>query len=396
MMVSSVLLLMIPIHSSCINQSNQPNETNQTDECCIEKDSLRFIVGKHDALLSFEVSIGNSSNVVLALDTGNPGLTLDKDLCLSIFNMDSLRRNCLCTTEQVEYSYASLNGCEECIYYPINVIISGDTLMFERFFVADGFAEEFGVDGLFTLPSKYDKKVVFDFSGGCYDITENCDTSRYDFSVEIEKEWYFTVLKDFPFSFGDDSLTTGLVLDTGTGSYTIAMLGQCAFNAVLKDYHPVFDDDDYQSYYLIKETGVLNDTIKIYKNRMARSFDKPIVGLDFLFRFDLCWDVSGHKMWFKKNQNRDFHAYFQQHGAVVHGIRLITNNDCTSAMVKRIGLDDNAYTSGIRPYDILIKVGEKPFGEASIYYRKYCKENGLTCHFEVLRNGNVLTFDFLP
>lgn len=395
LVVLSAFMLMVQLFS-CANRTKQENGHIQMDGEFIMKDSIQFVSGKHDILFSFNVSINDSNNISIAFDTGSPDLTLDYHLCQTIFNMDSLYKNCLCTQEKVEYSYDSSISVEDCIYSPVSLVISGDTIKYERFFVVNDFKDEFGIDGAFSIPKSFNKKVIFSFSEGTYSITNNSDNSNYDFSVNIENDGYFYVLKNFLFSFGNEVVNTDVVLDTGTGSKTITILGPSSFGAILKDKRPIFDDGDYQSFYLAEETGILNDSISIYVNRNASSFDKPLVGLDFLVHFDVCWDVPNQTMWFKRNQNSDPHAYFQQHGAVVNRIRLISNKDCSSAMVLRLGLNDNAYIAGVRPFDILTKVGGRLLDETFPYYRMYCKDNGLECDFEVNRSGNTHTFHFLP
>ena len=112
-------------------------------------------------------------------DTGCPGLVLDKSIAAKLPYLDSIRLAGGMTVEDVEFSYSRRKARWKLFHNDIDVVMVGDTLRYEKFFVAD-LRNDYGADAIISIPKSDEHIWCFDFEDCRIDLE---DIAAIDFRL---------------------------------------------------------------------------------------------------------------------------------------------------------------------------------------------------------------------
>ena len=112
--------------------------------------SYRFDKKSGVTLINIEAQIDTVALDAL-FDTGCPGLVLDKSIAAKLPYLDSIRLAGGMTVEDVEFSYSRRKARWKLFHNDIDVVMVGDTIRYEKFFVAD-LLNAYGADAIISIP----------------------------------------------------------------------------------------------------------------------------------------------------------------------------------------------------------------------------------------------------
>lgn len=167
------------------------------------------------------------------LDTGCPGLVIDKRIASKFPKLDSIRLSGGMTVEDVFYSYSNRKVRWKLFHDSIDVCFAGDTIRYDEFFVAD-LQKEYGVDVIINIPDSDTHIWYFDFENCRLDLIDGYKelicAENFDLTADIYYKDGYLCLKGFPFVFrGNNDVTLSqcfdVLIDTGTYGISLAMIG---------------------------------------------------------------------------------------------------------------------------------------------------------------------------
>lgn len=321
------------------------------------------------------------------LDTGCPGLVVDKRIASKFPKLDSIRLSGGMTVEDVFYSYSKRKVRWKLFHDSIDVCFAGDTIRYDKFFVAD-LQEEYGVDVIINIPDSDTHIWYFDFENCHLDLKDGyreliC-AENFDLTTDVYYNDGYLCLKGFPFVFcGNNDVTLSecfdVLIDTGTYGISLAMIGDSENHKEEKSF---FEDNSILHYeeitstktYHITDSGIVKDTLIISFITSDYGFDEVVAGLGLLSKFNIIFDLNERKAYLKKNTvEEDFYEYVQNHGASYSGINMIPFKNDSAAVAIDVGRNMPAYKAGLRNYDIVTHLGDNQFTDsyASRYFYEY-------------------------
>ena len=125
-------------------------------------------------------------------DTGCPGLVLDKNIAVKLPYLDSIRLAGGMTVEDVEFSYSRRKARWKLFHNDIDVIMVGDTLRYDKFFVAD-LQNDYGSDAIISIPKSDEHVWCFDFENCRIDLEDGNDLAAPIENPDLVTDIYFNV-----------------------------------------------------------------------------------------------------------------------------------------------------------------------------------------------------------
>ncbi len=309
-------------------------------------------------------------------DTGCPGLVLDKNVAVKLPYLDSIRLAGGMTVEDVEFSYSRRKARWKLFHNDIDVIMVGDTLRYDKFFVAD-LQNDYGADAIISIPKSDEHVWHFDFENCRIDLEDGNDHATPIENPDLVTDIYFNenypCVRNFPIVFNGagDTLSTSFDLLVDTGTYGPSMTMICGpesykkekafleINSIL-DYVEITSTKTYH----IVDSGIVNDTLVVSAIVSDYGFEEVVAGLGLLSRFNIALDLSRQKAYFKRNRVEvDFYEYVQDHGAFYSGINMIPFKNDSAAVAIDVGRDMPSYRAGLRNYDVVTHLGKKRFSD---------------------------------
>ncbi len=309
-------------------------------------------------------------------DTGCPGLVLDKSIAAKLPYLDSIRLAGGMTVEDVVFSYSRRKARWKLFHNDIDVVMFGDTIRYEKFFVAD-LQKDYGADAIISIPESDGHIWSFDFENCRIDLDGGDDYAarieEYDLATELYFNENYLCVRNFPIIFqgagGMLSTLFDLLVDTGTYGLSMAMIGkpesykkEKAFleeNSIL-GYEEITSTKTYH----IMDSGIVNDTLIVSSIESDYGFEEVAAGLGLLSKFNIIIDLGRRKAYFKRNAVVDnFYEYAQDHGAYYSGIVMIPFKNDSAAVAIDVGRDMPSYKAGLRNYDIVTHLGKKRFSD---------------------------------
>lgn len=247
------------------------------------------------------------------LDTGCPGLVVDKRIASKFPKLDSIRLSGGMTVEDVFYSYSKRKVRWELFQDSIDVCFAGDTIRYDKFFVAD-LQKEYGVDVIINIPDSDTHIWYFDFENCHLDLKDGYKelicAENFDLTTDVYYNEGYLCLKGFPFVFrGNNDVTLSkcfdVLIDTGTYGISLAMIGDPENHEEEKSF---FEDNSILHYeeitstktYHITDSGIVKDTLIISFITSDYGFDEVVAGLGLLSKFNIIFDLNERKAYLKK------------------------------------------------------------------------------------------------
>lgn len=321
------------------------------------------------------------------LDTGCPGLVVDKRIASKFPKLDSIRLSGGMTVEDVFYSYSKRKVRWKLFQDSVDVCFAGDTIRYDKFFVAD-LQEEYGVDVIINIPDSDTHIWCFDFENCRLDLKDGYKelicAENFDLTADVYYSDGYLCLKGFPFVFcGNNDVTLSecfdVLIDTGTYGISLAMIGDPENHKEEKSF---FEDNSILHYeeitstktYHITDSGIVKDTLIISFITSDYGFDEVVAGLGLLSKFNIIFDLNERKAYLKKNTvEEDFYEYVQNHGASYSGINMIPFKNDSAAVAIDVGRNMPTYKAGLRNYDIVTHLGKNQFTD--LYAGRYFYEH---------------------
>lgn len=309
-------------------------------------------------------------------DTGCPGLVLDKSIAAKLPYLDSIRLAGGMTVEDVEFSYSRRKARWKLFHNDIDVIMVGDTLRYDKFFVAD-LLNAYGADAIISIPKSDEHIWCFDFENCRIDLEYGNDLVAPIEEPDLVTDIYFyenyPCVKNFPIVFNDagNTLSTSFDLLVDTGTYGPSMTMICELESYKKEKN-FLEDNSILAYeeitskktYHIEDSGIVNDTLVVSYIASDYGFAEVVAGLGLLSRFNIILDLGRQKACFKRNGvEEDFYEYVQDHGALYSGINMIPFKNDSAAVAIDVGRDMPSYKAGLRNYDIVTHLGKERFSD---------------------------------
>ena len=309
-------------------------------------------------------------------DTGCPGLVLDKNIAAKLPYLDSIRLAGGMTVEDVEFSYSRRKARWKLFHNDIDVIMVGDTLRFDKFFVAD-LRNDYGSDAIISIPKSDEHVWRFDFENCRIDLEDGNDFAAPIENPDLVTDIYFNenypCVRNFPIVFHgvSDTLSTSFDLLVDTGTYGPSMTMICGPESYKKekafleknsllDYVEITSTKTYH----IVDSGIVNDTLVVSSIVSDYGFEEVVAGLGLLSRFNIVLDLGRKKAYFKRNGvEADFYEYVQDHGALYSGINMIPFKNDSAAVAIDVGRDMPSYRAGLRNYDVVTHLGKRRFSD---------------------------------
>lgn len=341
------------------------------------------------------------------LDTGCPGLVIDKRIASKFPKLDSIRLSGGMTVEDVFYSYSKRKVRWKLFHDSIDVCFAGDTIRYDEFFVAD-LQKEYGVDVIINIPDSDTHIWYFDFENCRLDLIDRYKelicAENFDLTADIYYKDGYLCLKDFPFVFrGNNDVTLSqcfdILIDTGTYGISLAMIGNPENYKEEKsffEYNSILHYEEITSAktYHITDSGIVKDTLVVSLITSDYGFDEVVAGLGLLSKFNIIFNLNERKAYFKKNTvEENFYEYVQNHGASYSGITMIPFKNDSAAVAINVGRNMPTYKAGLRNYDIVTHLGENQFTDlyASRYFYEY-KDSLM--RLEIERFGEKMNIEF--
>ena len=341
------------------------------------------------------------------LDTGCPGLVVDKRIASKFPKLDSIRLSGGMTVEDVFYSYSKRKVRWKLFQDSIDVCFAGDTIRYDKFFVAD-LQKEYGVDVIINIPDSDTHIWYFDFENCHLDLKDGYKelicAENFDLTTDVYYNDGYLCLKGFPFVFrGNNDVTLSqcfdILIDTGTYGISLAMIGNPENYKEEKsffEYNSILHYEEITSAktYHITDSGIVKDTLVVSLITSDYGFDEVVAGLGLLSKFNIIFNLNERKAYFKKNTvEENFYEYVQNHGASYSGINMIPFKNDSAAVAIDVGRNMPTYKAGLRNYDIVTHLGENQFTDlyASRYFYEY-KDSLM--RLEIERFGEKMNIEF--
>ena len=337
--------------------------------------SYRFDKKSEITLINIAVQIDTIALDAL-FDTGCPGLVLDKDMAARLPYLDSVRLAGGMTVEDVEFSYSRRKARWRLFHNDMDVIMAGDTLRYEKFFVAD-LRKDYGTDAIISIPKSDEHIWCFDFENCRIDLENGNNLAAPVDNPDLVTDIYFNenypCIKNFPIVFNgaSDTLSTSLDLLVDTGTHGSSMTMICKPESYKKEKNflennSILDYDEITSTktYHIVDSGIVNDTLVVSSIVSDYGFKEVVAGLGLLSKFNIILDFGRRKAYFNRNGvEEDFYEYVQDHGAFYSGITMIPFKNDSAAVAIDVGRDMPSYRAGLRNYDVVTRLGKKRFSD---------------------------------
>ena len=338
-------------------------------------------------LIIMDIPIGSGKSSLI-FDTGGLGLLLDSLTAAQCLNMKKLEREGKSTESSVYFPAASRDFFGTTYFHPIDIPFYGGTLHYDWFMVFDGLKEEFGYDGIFSIPQDDTHIWNFDFENFLITVSDgNSIAESYkdscDFICDVKRDGEKIHLLDFPISFSGNqgeaniSMKQDLLLDTGCSSAIALYFNEDELveeRKFLEDNAALF----YKTYVgdnisIIYSSGVVNDTLKVtFRQKEQRSGNFPnFIGLELLSKFNISIDLNNGKAYFKRNGIGNWADYLNKNSSYERmALSLIPDKDFSTAIVSAIGEESPAYKGGLRQYDVIEKFDGDTFSSYNTRYMK--------------------------
>lgn len=365
-----LFFLSIVLLCGCSSTPEQNNEMTEPSNF-----SYRFDKKSGVTLINIAAQIDTIALDAL-FDTGCPGLVLDKSIAAKLPYLDSIRLAGGMTVEDVEFSYSRRKARWKLFHNDIDVVMVGDTLRYEKFFVAD-LQKDYGADAIISIPKSDEHIWCFDFENCRIDLEDGNDLSAPIENPDLVTDVYFNenypCVKNFPIVFNGagDTLSTSFDLLVDTGTYGPSMTMICEPESYKKEKYFLEDNSilDYEEItskktYHIEDSGIVNDTLVVSSIVSDYGFEEVVAGLGLLSRFNIILDLGRRKAYFKRNGvEEDFYEYVQDHGAFYSGINMIPFKNDSAAVAIDVGRDMPSYKAGLRNYDVVTHLGKERFSD---------------------------------
>lgn len=353
-------------------------------------------------LMIMEFPIG-SENCSMIFDTGGLGLLLDSHTAEQCLNMKRLESQGKVTESSVYFPAVASDFVGKTYFCPIDIPFYGGTLHYDWFMVFDGLKEEFGYDGIFSIPQDDTHIWNFDFENFLITVSEGSHMDNCDFVCDVKRDGEKIHLIDFPISFSGNqdsviSMKQDLLLDTGCSSAIALYFNEDELveeRKFLEDNAALF----YKTYVgdnisIIYSSGAVNDTLKVtFRQKEQRSGNFPdFIGLELLSKFNISIDLNNGKAYFKRNGIGNWADYLNKNSSYERiALSLIPDKDFNTAIVSAIGEESPAYKGGLRQYDVIEKFDGGTFSSYNTKYMKMRQRGeGETFSFDVDRFGEKL------
>ncbi len=364
------ILLPVVLLYACASVPEQKNETVGPPNF-----SYRFDKKSGVTLINIAAQIDTIALDAL-FDTGCPGLVLDKNIAAKLPYLDSIRLAGGMTVEDVEFSYSRRKARWKLFHNDIDVVMVGDTLWYDKFFVAD-LRNAYGADAIICIPKSDEHIWCFDFENCRIDLEVGNDfvasVGNPDLATDIYFNENYLCVKNFPIVFNgaDDTLSTSFDLLIDTGTYGTSMTMICEPESYKKEKafleeNSILDYEEITSTktYHIVDSGIVNDTLVVSSIVSDYGFEEVAAGLGLLSKFNIILDLGKRKAYFKRNRvEEDFYEYVQDHGAYYSGINMIPFKNDSAAVAIDVGRDMPSYRAGLRNYDVVTHLGKKRFSD---------------------------------
>lgn len=332
-------------------------------------------------LMIMDIPIGTETSSMI-FDTGGLGLLLDSHTAERCLNMKRLERQGKVTESSVYFPAVASDFVGKTYFCPIDIPFYGGTLHYDWFMVFDGLKEEFGYDGIFSIPQDDSHTWNFDFENFLITVSEGSHMDSCNFVCDVKRDGEKIHLIDFPISFSGNqdriiSMKQDLLLDTGCSSAIAFYFNEDELvqernfledNALL--FYKTYVGDNTS---IIYSPEAVNDTLKVtFRQREQRSGDFPdFIGLELLSKFNISIDLNNGKAYFKRNGIGNWADYLNKNSSYERiALSLIPDKDFSTAIVSAIGVESPAYKGGLRQYDVIEKFDGGTF---SSYNTKYMK-----------------------
>lgn len=332
-------------------------------------------------LMIMDIPIGTETNSMI-FDTGGLGLLLDSHTADQCIDMKRLERQGKVTESSVYFPAVASDFVGKTYFCPIDIPFYGGTLHYDWFMVFDGLKEEFGYDGIFSIPQDDTHTWNFDFENFLITVSEGSHMDSCNFVCDVKRDGEKIHLIDFPISFSGNqdriiSMKQDLLLDTGCSSAIAFYFNEDELvqernfledNALL--FYKTYVGDNTS---IIYSPGAVNDTLKVtFRQKEQRSGDFPdFIGLELLSKFNISIDLNNGKAYFKRNGIGNWADYLNKNSSYERiALSLIPDKDFSTAIVSAIGVESPAYKGGLRQYDVIEKFDGGTF---SSYNTKYMK-----------------------
>lgn len=376
-------LLFIVIISTISCRQN----TSSTRILSPENGTFTYSSNGSNRLMIMDIPIGTETSSMI-FDTGGLGLLLDSHTADQCLDMKRLERQGKVTESSVYFPAVASDFVGKTYFCPIDIPFYGGTLHYDWFMVFDGLKEEFGYDGIFSIPQDDTHTWNFDFENFLITVSDgNSVAESYkdscDFICDVKRDGEKIHLLDFPISFSGNqgeaniSMKQDLLLDTGCSSAIALYFNEDELveeRKFLEDNAALF----YKTYVgdnisIIYSSGAVNDTLKVtFRQKEQRSGNFPnFIGLELLSKFNISIDLNNEKAYFRRNGIANWADYLNKNSSYERiALSLIPDKDFNTAIVSAIGVESPAYKGGLRQYDVIEKFDEGTF---STYNTKYMK-----------------------
>ena len=352
-----------------------------------ENGTFTYSSNGSNRLMIMDIPIGTETSSMI-FDTGGLGLLLDSHTADQCLDMKRLERQGKVTESSVYFPAVASDFVGKTYFCPIDIPFYGGTLHYDWFMVFDGLKEEFGYDGIFSIPQDDTHTWNFDFENFLITVSDgNSVAESYkdscDFICDVKRDGEKIHLLDFPISFsgnqGEAHISTkqDLLLDTGCSSAIALYFNEDELveeRKFLEDNAALF----YKTYVgdnisIIYSSGVVNDTLKVtFRQKEQRSGNFPnFIGLELLSKFNISIDLNNGKAYFKRNGIGNWADYLNKNSSYERmALSLIPDKDFSTAIVSAIGEESPAYKGGLRQYDVIEKFDGDTFSSYNTRYMK--------------------------
>lgn len=395
--VSNILLFITLIHSvSCVN--NQP-------EVSTTLPANMFITD--NSHISISVLI-DSLKFNFLFDTGGSGKLIVSDTVASLLDIsDSLGVN-----SKMGYGFSPYPPLKvkEVTYSPLDVTIGGMLLRYDEIII-DNSTTALNADGIISIP-KGDRHIWhLDFDRMRLELSDSLSasqTAEYEdgtFDLYEHRGNYF--VKDIPLAFvsGHSGNTYHYIddymIDTGS-PYEIVLMGKGGHKGSYEQLIAYLSDNSLNFEYLMRtgsevlhnkmyytaESGMACDTVQIInQNKSQSGFSMNILGVGFMYRYNLIIDLRSKILLLKKrNCSKDFNETVLS----ICGSNMDTYATAAHTnIVTSINHNSVLYKAGIRRFDEITGVTSRSMeGNTSKIFKM--AEKGDTLYFSIVRNGHKL------
>lgn len=287
----------------------------------------------------------------------------------------------------------------------LTITIGNRKLLYDRI-VIDNSVSDYGVDGILPVRSVFPAVWKIDFDANTVTVGECPSTVAADYAFDL---WYDDNLGSYYipelpmiFSSGLDSLLyeSSCFIDTGS-PYGLSVLGGGGPDGKYDElerflernafgfsyWHPYPSGLALNDMFYIKEDMMLRDTLKVMC-REHSGLSANILGMDFLFRFNIVLDIPSSKVYLTERKSaKSIDEYvLEQENSLMYTY----SADDGKLVISSINRNSWLYKAGLRRFDRITEIdGQHCMRVRSSYLRE--KEVGDKVVFEVIRKGRVIT-----